>query len=205
MNYFTGSSATASAPPASEMPTVPFISDSDLPPLIEPGRTLNQFQLGLFRQAEQFLAVNKERLGRNRNIRLGAATPTEEGVLCKVFKVHGMDNVLMNFFKNFHDRSDLQSDWDDEKRQNVYFLSLPYTSEVLAAMEAQRQGKIVYVNATGVHSSGVAGFVSHLFWDQFAESPRAIITVLGLALTQAYWTTRADQWLSLMRLAGVNV
>ena len=187
------------------MPSVPFISDAGLPPMIEPGRTLNQFQLGLFRQAEQYLAVNKERLGRNRNIRLAAATPIEDGVLCKVFKVHGMDKTLMDFFKGFHPQSDLQSDRDDETRQNVYFLTLPYTAEVLAAMEAQRQGKIVYVNSTGVHSSGIAGFVSHLFWDQFAESPRAILSVLGLVLTQAYWTTRSDQWLSLLRLAGVSI
>jgi hypothetical protein len=52
--------------------------------MIEPGKSLNQFQLGLFRQAEQYLAVNKERLGRNHNIRLAAATPIEDGVLCKV-------------------------------------------------------------------------------------------------------------------------
>lgn len=111
----------------------------------------------------------------------------------------------MTFFKGFHPQSNLESDRDDETRQNVYFLTLPYTDEVRAAMEAQRQGQIVYVNATGIHSSGIAGFLSHLFWDQFAESPRAIATVIGLTLTQAYWTTRADQWVNLFKLTGIIV
>jgi hypothetical protein len=162
---------------------------------------LNREQTLLYRDVEKWLANVRSQLGENRDIKLVNPVGSHVGgIKCEVqcvakpsielFRLFRVQPVVRSFFCLFAnalreaynpDCSDLTSYVDDESRQNVYHVTIPFPP-----------GGFSEAALASVGSGGAGG------WPAFLDEPKVLITSLLVTAVSAVLTTKASQWTNLL-------